>query len=62
MIDYNEIKKVCDKCKKEFIVRFLKYPCKLDEKRESYITCPYCQNVVETIYLDANEEIIELKI
>ena len=61
-ITYTDIKKLCQFCNNEFIVRILEYPSNCDDRRESYITCPYCNKVVENIHLDKNQDIMEFKI
>ncbi len=40
-------KEKCPFCGKYFEVEYIKYPCKLDDKRISYIACPYCGKVVK---------------
>lgn len=62
MSKYNDTKKICKFCNKEFIARILDYPCNCDDRRDSYITCPYCDRVVENIRLEKNQDIIEFKI
>lgn len=54
--------KLCPKCKKDFIVELITYPSNVDDKRESYISCPYCKAYVEKIKLRGNEDIKEIKI
>ena len=57
-----DIKKICQVCKKEFIVQIIEHPCSCDDRRKSYISCPYCKNVIENIILDKNQDISERKI
>ena len=43
-----EIKKVCPFCGKEYILRYLTYPCKLEDKRNTTIFCPRCNKNIES--------------
>lgn len=54
--------KLCPKCNKDFIVEWTTYHSNVDDKRESYISCPYCNAEVEKIKLHGNEDIKEIKI
>ena len=42
---YKLEKKKCEKCGKDFQLKWIYYPTKLDEKRKSYFVCPYCGNI-----------------
>lgn len=57
-----ESKRQCKKCGKVFLVRVIYYGSKVDNKRESYISCPYCGEICEKILLSENQDIVELKI
>lgn len=52
----------CKHCGKEFIVIVESLPSKMDEKRESYYCCPYCEKVVDTIRLQGSEEVFCKKV
>ncbi len=54
--------KKCPKCNKEFKVTKVYYPTKIDDKRESYIDCPYCGYIVENIRLLGDEDVPTSKI
>ena len=49
----------CTKCNKLFTIQYVSYPSNIDEKRISYITCPYCSSLVSRIYLNGNEDVFE---
>ena len=51
----------CTKCGKEYNVILEKYPTKLDDKRETYYNCPYCNNIIK-IQLNGDEEVHTEKI
>lgn len=53
--------KICPYCKKKFIVKWFTYPANVDDKRESYINCPYCKAETERIIVGKREDFIELK-
>lgn len=48
---------VCEKCDNKFIKKIIRYPIKCDDKRDSYYTCPYC-NQVYPIHLMGDEDVI----
>ena len=52
----------CKHCGKDFTVFIESLPSKMDEKRESYYCCPYCDKIVDTIWLQGNEEVLCKKI
>ena len=54
-------KKKCTKCGKEFELKWIYYPTKLDEKRESYYDCPYCGNITR-VHLNGDEDVETYKI
>ena len=54
-------KDYCSKCNKFFTLKFVIYPSNIDEKRDSYITCPYCLSFVRNIHLKGNEDVSEMK-
>lgn len=55
-------KEKCNHCGKEFNVIVESLPSKMDDKRESYTYCPYCDKVVDAIRLQGNEEVFCKKI
>ena len=55
-------KDICSVCGKAFTVSIERFASKVDEKRNSYYCCPYCNNVVRNITLMGNEEIYTYKI
>ena len=50
----------CPSCGKEFIKRTIRYPSKVDDKRDSYYCCPYC-NKSNGIHLMGNEDVTTFK-
>lgn len=58
----NSNEKKCKHCGKTFKVVIETLPSKMDDKRESYYCCPYCDKVVDTIRLQGNEEVFCKKI
>ena len=57
-----ESKEKCPACGKEFILSIERWPSKMDDKRDSYYCCPYCEKVVNNIRLMGNEEMRTCKI
>lgn len=53
--------KTCPRCKKEFIVKWFEYPANVDNKRESYMNCPYCNAVTERVMVGKRQEFQERK-
>lgn len=51
---------VCTKCKREFIRRLIVYPCKCDDKRDSFYLCPYCEEHY-SIQLMGDEDVTGIK-
>jgi len=51
---------ICPSCGKEFIKRTVRYPSKVDDKRDSYYCCPYC-NKSWDIHLMGNEDVMTFK-
>lgn len=47
---------LCPHCNKVFILNIKTIPSKLDEKRETYYLCPYCDMPAGNILLQGNEE------
>lgn len=58
----NSFYETCNQCGKKFEVDYIIYPCNMEGRRESYITCPYCDSFVRYIHLNGNEDILEKKI
>ena len=54
--------KKCENCGKTFKVIIEIFSSNIDDKRESYYCCPYCDKVVDTIRLQGNEEVFCKKI
>lgn len=52
----------CKHCGKVFKLIIDVLPTKMDEKRETYYCCPYCEKVAGTIRLQGDEEVICKKI
>ena len=52
---------MCTKCGKNFRIKWIFYPTKLDDKRESYYNCPYCGNITR-VYLKGNEDVETYKL
>ena len=54
----------CKVCGKHYKVRIITYPSNLDEKRDSYYFCPYCQSEKSfvNIRLLGNEDVETYKI
>lgn len=61
MIKERREKQTCTACNKEFMVVWKTYPSKLDDKRDSYYHCPYCNEVYE-VRLLGNEDVESEKI
>ena len=61
MIEKRKQKQTCSKCKKEFMLIWKTYPSKLDEKRDSYYICPYCDEKYD-VRLLGNEDVDTEKI
>ena len=53
---------LCAKCKKLFRIEYIRYPSNVDDKRDTYISCPYCNAFYSSIHLRGNEDIKEVKI
>lgn len=53
----NLSKEKCKHCGKNFKVVIETLPSKMDDKRESYYYCPYCEKAVDTVRLQGNEEV-----
>jgi DNA-directed RNA polymerase subunit RPC12/RpoP len=51
----------CSVCKKDFMLVWTTYISKLDDKREGYYNCPYC-NTEYSVRLLGNEEVESEKI
>lgn len=51
----------CNKCNNTFILKLITYPSNVDNKRTTFITCPYCDSFVRYIHLKGDEDIIEMK-
>ena len=47
----------CKYCGKSFKIVVETIPSTMDDKRDSYYYCPYCEKVVGTIRLQGNEEV-----
>ena len=60
MDKYNDEEEICDNCKKKFIKRLVIYPCKCDEKRDSFYVCPYCGRHY-SILLQGDEDVFAIK-
>ncbi len=60
-MNHDDTIKRCEECGKEYIKRIECYPSNVDEKRESYYVCPWCNHVIEKVYLRGNEEIYTYK-
>lgn len=56
MYDSKHKKEKCIICGKEYRVIWETYPTKMDDRRETYYTCPYCNNIVN-VYCNGNEEV-----
>ena len=54
-----EEKHICKICEKEFVIRWIEYPSKLDDARISYYFCPYCKDPQSyvNVHLRGNEEL-----
>lgn len=61
-MSWNSKEEKCKFCGKVFKVVVEILPSKLDDKRESYYYCPYCEKVAGTIRLQGNEEVFSKKI
>ena len=46
----------CKKCGKTFRVVIIRYPTKMDDKRNSFYCCPYCNSTYD-IQLLGNEDV-----
>lgn len=49
---------VCPSCKKEFLVEYITYPCKMEDKRMETVACHYCGAKCGTEFLLGTEDII----
>lgn len=58
---YNFNKEYCKNCNNTFTLERITYPSNVDEKRKSYVICPYCGSLVRYIYLKGDEDIIETR-
>lgn len=54
-------KEKCQKCGNWYIVDWILYPTKLDDKRDTFYNCPYCKNIIN-VYLKGNEDVETRKI
>ena len=54
-------KEYCNKCNRFFTLEHRFYPSNVDEKRVSYITCPYCKSFVRDVFVNKNEDVFEMK-
>ena len=61
MIKERREKHNCIVCKKDCMVVWITYPSKLDEKRDSYYLCPYCNEKYD-VHLLGNEDVDSEKI
>ena len=61
MIKERREKHNCIVCKKDFIVVWKTLPTKMDDKRDAYYLCPYCDKKYE-VRLLGNEEVDSEKI
>ena len=52
----------CPYCDEYFTLYIESYPSKIDDKRESYFVCPYCNQLVGKIFLQGNEEVESYKL
>ncbi len=55
-------KKKCKNCGEKFEVFKEQLIAKMDDKRKSYYSCPYCNEVCESVYLHGNEEVVTRKL
>ena len=56
MIKEHREKQNCISCKKDFIVVLKTLPTKMDDKRDTYYLCPYCDEKYD-VHLLGNEEV-----
>ena len=54
-------RQTCSACKKDFMLVWITYISKLEDKREGYYNCPYC-NKEYTVRLLGNEDVETEKI
>ena len=59
MVDKQEIEE-CSNCGKKYIVKWIRYPSRLDDDRLSFIDCPYC-GYCRNIKLAGNEDVTTCK-
>ena len=52
----------CSSCGKVFSCYIEVVPTSLDDKRETYYACPYCNAVCGTLLLNGNEEVYTHKL
>lgn len=60
MIDVKQ--DTCPSCGKTFSFYIEDMPTKMDNKRETYYDCPYCNVVCGYLILRGNEEVYHLKV
>ena len=61
MIKERRERQTCISCKKDFMVIWKTLPSKMDDKRDTYYLCPYCDKKYE-VRLLCNEEVDTEKI
>lgn len=55
---------VCKECNRKYRVKIITYPSNVDEKRDSYYCCPYCESSKSfvSIRLSGREDVVTEKI